>query len=224
MRSARDDTKPTQLHHEATPHKPNPGPETYLPLVNLGLICFSGTDHLDGIHIRLEFTGADPSYHKKCLVCTVRETIEVCSLWKHVKQQILELHELNDKRNRNEHQEQQHNHHVINPQQTICPCWSMEMDQVTKNNLPKSSAVMCCNVNIQPSSCHLRQFNLAHYVVMILISWPYDMDDSNNHKISTGFCSPMNTFISTELSNASEVLKDEVVNARNRFLKTQYSY
>ena len=183
------------------------------------MFCFSGIDHLDGIHIRLEFTDADPSYHKKCLVCTVREEIEVCSWWKYVRQQIIELHELKDKQN----QEQHHNHHLINPQQTICPCWSMEIDQVTKNKLPESSTAMCCNVNIQPSSCHLRQFSLAHYVVMILLSWPYDVDDENNHKISAGICSTMNSFISTELSNASEVLNDEVVNARHRFLKTQCS-
>ena len=94
------------------------------------------------------------------------------------------------------------------------------MDEVSEDKLLEST-IMCCDVNIQPSSCHLRRFNLAHFIVMILLSWPYKLDEKNNHKRSTGVSSAMNNVVSTELSNMNEVLKDEVVNARNRFLKTQ---
>ena len=58
---------------------------------------------------------------------------------------------------------------------------------------------------------------------MILLSWPYELDDKNNHKISNGVCSAMNHVVSTELSNMDEVLVDEVVNVRNRFLQTQFA-
>ena len=36
--------------------------------------------------------------------------------------------------------------------------------------------VMCCRINIQPSSFHLRRFNLTHYITTILLSWPYELD------------------------------------------------
>jgi hypothetical protein len=104
----------------------------------------------------------------------------------------------------------------------MCLCWSKLTDGVSENK-PTDSTIMCCDVHIQPSSCHLRRFNLAHYIVMILLSWPYELDDKNNHKINNGVWSAMNHVVSTELSNMDEVLVDEVVNVRNRFLQTQFA-
>jgi hypothetical protein len=154
---------------------------------------------------------ADPSLNRKCLVCTVREAIEKCSLWLYVREQIDKQHEQNHKHHQEGLQKQQHNHQVINHQQEMCLCWSTLIEEVFDNKLLESTTDMCCNVSIQPSSCHLRRFNLAHYVVIILLSWPYDQ------KISP----LMASIISTELSNTSEVLTAEVVNVRNHFLKTQ---
>ncbi|CAB4030972.1 leucine-rich repeat and guanylate kinase domain-containing -like [Paramuricea clavata] len=205
----------------------------------------TGMDHLDGIHIRLEFMNADLSSHKKCLVCKVRETIEDCILWEYVREQIVEekerkneqheqhqRHEQQDQRHEQQHHEQeqqheqqhqrheqphqrheqhqqneqqppQHNHRHYQHQQVMCLCWSKLTDGVSENK-PTHSTITCCNVHIQPSSCHLRRFNLAHYIVMILLSWPYELDDKNNHKISNGVCSAMNHVVSTELSNMDE--------------------
>ena len=105
-------------------------------------------------------------------------------------------------------------------QQSTCPCWRMLINDVSEEKQPQSP-VICCKVKIQPSSCHLRRFNLAHYITVVLLSWPYEFEGKNNHKITTnGICSAMNDIVSTELSNMNEELKDEVVNVRNRFLKT----
>ena len=153
--------------------------------------------------MRLEFANADSSLYQDCLVCKVRETIEKCTLWQYVRNEIMEQLV----------QEQQQ-------QQLICPCWRMLINDVSEDKHVESS-VMCCRINIQPSSCHLRRFNLAHYITIILLSWPYEFDGKNNHKITTtGICSAVNDMVSTELSNLTEELKDEVVNVRNRFLKT----
>lgn len=152
--------------------------------------------------MRLEFVNADSSLYQDCLVCKVRETIQKCTLWEYVRNEIVE---------QLLRQKQQ--------QQLICPCWRMLIDDVSEDKQP-GSPIVCCHINIQPSSCHLRRFNLTHYITIILLSWPYEFDGKNNHRTTTGICSAMNDVVSTELSNLTEELKDEVVNVRNRFLKT----
>lgn len=173
----------------------------------------SGIDHLAGIHVRLEFKDADSSYGKKCLVCDVREAIESSILWKFVVQQIVGKEKQEEELKEGDEQTQE---------QPVCLCWSKLIDEVTRYQQLQSSK-MCCDMKIQPSVCHLQRFNLAHYITMILLSWPYDLNETNGHRTKTRICIAMKDIVSTESSSMSKVLREEVANCRRRFQKARFA-
>lgn len=151
----------------------------------------SGNTHLDGVHMHLEFQHVDPSLDKECIVCRLRETIETNSLYTYVKDRIPKHAEL-------------------------CACWEKHVGRVLHDDKPPE--IKCCQIKIQPSACHLRHFTLVHFVVMILLSWPYEMERTENYRKPSTVCSAMETMVATELSNSDNVLKEEVENTRRRFL------
>ena len=95
---------------------------------------------------------------------------------------------------------------------TLCGCWG-------KLVAKQPSEHKCCEIDVQPSSCHLCDFTLAHFLAMIILSWPYDVDKRNKHGEDGALDvhSSMNLIVFTELSNLDKVLEAEVENTKKRF-------
>ena len=146
--------------------------------------------------MHLEFRTVDPSLVKECVVCKFREEIEkidmYCTVVDHIKNMNYDKYKL-------------------------CECWEMLLNQVGEDK--KQPQAKCCQIIHQPSVCHLRDFNIAHFVVTVLLSWPYEVNNEEKRTLEygTGHGVNMKSIMAKKLSTADGVVKEEMRNIRDRF-------